>query len=279
VARIRSIKPEFFTSGQVVECSTNARLLFVGSWVFCDDKGRHPLSFKRLKMEVYPGDDFTNDEIESMFNELWKVGLVTVYQHGGERFFCVNGWSHQKIDRPQPPKYPAPSEGSVIPFIDVGSCQFDEHSTNARRTLATDRKGYDGIGGDGISHTLTPAREAEPGTAPAPLRTWSTPPGCSDELTAAIDRWQGWRASIDGRPTDAIRLEAMLTEARSKGWTDAKIAKAIGFSISKDGKSWLDPELDFQKARAVNGTNGQHKPQSQGLGPIPPPREKVRPPK
>lgn len=271
MARIRSIKPEFFTSGQLVECSTNARLLFVGTWVFCDDKGRHPLSFKRLKMEVYPGDNFANEEIEAMFNELWKVGLVTVYQVGIDRFFCVNGWGHQKIDRPQPPKYPAPSDGSVIPFVGVSDIPFDERSTNARRTLATDGRGYEGIGGDGMgSHTPTPTREAD---EPQTLRTWQTPPGCSPELAAAIDRWQAWRLSVDGRPTDGIRLETMLTTARSAGWTDAKIVKSIEFSISKDGKSWLDPELDFQKQRS-SASNG--KPTPAKLGPVPPPREKDR---
>jgi hypothetical protein len=44
MARHRVVKPEFFTNEQVVECSTNARLLFVGMWCFCDDGGVHPAS-------------------------------------------------------------------------------------------------------------------------------------------------------------------------------------------------------------------------------------------
>ena len=42
MARIRTIKPEFWTSEQVVDCSPTARLLFIGLWNFCDDGGVHP---------------------------------------------------------------------------------------------------------------------------------------------------------------------------------------------------------------------------------------------
>jgi len=124
VARIRSIKPEFFTSRQLVECSTNARLLFVGTWVFADDLGRHKLCFPTLKMEVFPGDAFSFTDVEAMFDELWKAGLVDVYQLENQRYFRINGWHHQKIDKPQKPRCPNPDE-----------CQFVDHSSNGSRTV------------------------------------------------------------------------------------------------------------------------------------------------
>jgi hypothetical protein len=46
MARIRTIRPEFWTSEQVTECSMPARLLFIGLWNFCDDGGRMPYSPK-----------------------------------------------------------------------------------------------------------------------------------------------------------------------------------------------------------------------------------------
>lgn len=120
MARIRTIKPEFFTSQQIAECSTNARLLFVGMWCFCDDQGVHPASCKRLKMEVFPGDDFRTSDIELMVAELLAVGLIEEFESDGERFWFVTGWArHQKIDRPNR-KYP---------------CPFDDHSTNDRRMV------------------------------------------------------------------------------------------------------------------------------------------------
>lgn len=118
MARIRSIKPEFWTSEQIVDCSPITRLLFIGMWNFCDDGGNHPASARTLKMEVFPGDDITVDEIQKHIDELIKNGLIVEYEAEGKLYWHVTGWKHQKIDRPSY-KYP----------------KFDEHSTNIRRAF------------------------------------------------------------------------------------------------------------------------------------------------
>lgn len=59
MARIRTIKPEFWTSEQVMNCSRDARLLFIGLWNFCDDYGRHPANSKQLKALIFPDDNLS----------------------------------------------------------------------------------------------------------------------------------------------------------------------------------------------------------------------------
>lgn len=108
MARIRSIKPEFWSSEQVMECSTNARLLFIGLWNFCDDAGRHPLAPKQIKALVFPADDISVDAVRSLLDELSANDLIRLYAVDGKEYFYVTGWQHQKIDRPQSPKYPGP---------------------------------------------------------------------------------------------------------------------------------------------------------------------------
>lgn len=120
MSRIRTIKPEFWTSEDIVECSTNARLMFIGIWNFCDDNGVHPYSPKSLKMQIFPGDEFTLGDIEKWLVELIKNNLIRTYHIDDKRYFIVTGWHHQKIDRPNP-KYPLPDK-------------FDEYSTNEQRT-------------------------------------------------------------------------------------------------------------------------------------------------
>jgi hypothetical protein len=123
MGRIRSIKPEFFTSEQIVECSTSARLLFVGLWCFSDDAGRHPASVRRLKMEVFPGDTLTQQQVAAMVGELIEAGLLIEYTSQGQSYWEVTGWSkHQRVDRPTI-KYPG---------------QFDEGSTITRRAIDDD---------------------------------------------------------------------------------------------------------------------------------------------
>lgn len=65
MARIRTIKPEFWSSEQVMESRPLARLLFIGLWNFCDDGGNHPLSPRTIKALVFPGDDITTEAVRT----------------------------------------------------------------------------------------------------------------------------------------------------------------------------------------------------------------------
>lgn len=106
MARLRSIKPEFWTSEQIMDVSRDARLMFVGLWNFCDDAGRHPLNPSRIKAEIFPGDDVTSADIRGWLDELERSGLIETYTVDDKAYLQVTGWHHQKIDHPQKPRYP-----------------------------------------------------------------------------------------------------------------------------------------------------------------------------
>lgn len=109
MARIRTIKPEFWTSEQVMNCSPMARLLFIGLWNFCDDAGNHVASAKTIKANVFPGDDITSSSIQGLLDELSANELIAYYSYENKDFLHVTGWHHQKIDRPtvkHPPYIP-----------------------------------------------------------------------------------------------------------------------------------------------------------------------------
>lgn len=153
MSRIRTIKPDFWTSEQVMECSPNARLLFIGLWNFCDDAGRHPMSPKQIKAQVFPGDSFTPENVRGMLDELSSNGLIRYYTVEDKDYFVVTGWSHQRIDKAQPAKYPAP---------------IGEHPESIPRTLATEgkgeewnRKGKEGKGKDDAAQQSAPVIEKE----------------------------------------------------------------------------------------------------------------------
>lgn len=131
MARIRSIKPEFCTSSQVAECSTSARLLFVLLWMFCDDNGVHPANAKQVKISAFPGDDITSAQILEWIDELLRVGLLAEFEAENTKFWYVTGWKrHQKIDRPQPGRYPLPPE--FAEHSESNQRPIDERSTIAR---------------------------------------------------------------------------------------------------------------------------------------------------
>ncbi len=131
MSRIRTIKPEFYTSEQVLACSLQARLLFIGLWSFCDDNGIHPASTVRLKAEVFPSDPCSNDEIKQWIAELINNNLLKEYGVEGKLYWIVTGWkSHQRIDKPTY-KYPLP-----LPKNEHSTTRIDtQNSTTTRRLL------------------------------------------------------------------------------------------------------------------------------------------------
>jgi len=135
MARIRTIKPEFWTSGQVVDCSLIARLMFIGIWNFCDDHGVHPASIKRLKMEVFPSDSITDKELRAMVDELVAAGLLYPYQVDVKGYWKVTGWAtHQRIDKPTY-RHPLPLAGTKVADSTSTLRMVDEQSTSTRRTV------------------------------------------------------------------------------------------------------------------------------------------------
>ena len=161
MARIRTIKPEFWTSEQVMECSPMARLLFIGMWNFADDLGRLPMSPKTIKAQVFPSDDITSDDIRRMLDELSSNKLLLVYEVDGREYLQITGWQHQKIDRPRPGKCPSPTNG----FKPIEKPSFDEHSSNDRRMLDDGREGKGKEGNGADSEAIASGADAPPDPA------------------------------------------------------------------------------------------------------------------
>ena len=130
MARIRTIKPEFWTNERVMECSANARLLFIGMWNFADDLGRLSLSPKTIKAQIFPSDEIGFDVILGMIRELSTNGLILTYEVDGKEYLQIVGWQHQRIDKPQPGKCPSPVNGY--------SKNVHGMVANNPRTVATD---------------------------------------------------------------------------------------------------------------------------------------------
>ncbi|VDG76182.1 Uncharacterised protein [Actinobaculum suis] len=57
MARIRTIKPEFFSSPSVAKASPLARLTYIGMWTWADDSGVGTLNEKELEGYIFPNDD------------------------------------------------------------------------------------------------------------------------------------------------------------------------------------------------------------------------------
>lgn len=218
MARIRTIKPEFWVSEQIAECSTNARLLFVGLWNFCDDRGVHPARSRTLKAEVFPMDDCSAQQVQEWVNELISAGLVALFfASDGQEYWHVLGWEkHQKIDRPSF-KYPAPNSTSDQRSI-------DEHSTNPRRAPPPGResKGMEGSEGDSTNAHRTPAK-AEPKKRKAPMPD-------NFGISEPVKAWAAGKGFADLEQ----HLESFKDKCQANGYTYADWDAAFMNAIRDD---------------------------------------------
>jgi hypothetical protein len=79
MARIRTIKPEFFTSEDIVSLSPYARLLYIALWCESDKEGRFVWKPATFKLRYLPGDSC---DVQALCDELTKAGLVVLYGQG-----------------------------------------------------------------------------------------------------------------------------------------------------------------------------------------------------
>ncbi len=110
MARIRTIKPEFWTDEKILQISRDARLFFIALWNFADDNGVVEYKPLQLKALIFPLDqDIGPEEIKALVAELEKVGLVITYEVEGEPYLWIKNFTkHQKVDRPRKSSLPLP---------------------------------------------------------------------------------------------------------------------------------------------------------------------------
>ena len=115
MARIRTIKPDFWTDEKIVELSPLARLLFIGLWNFADDDGRMPYSTPRIKLQILPADAA---DISALLGEIRGKSLIDVYVVDDKEYLHICQFSkHQKIDKRTPSKHPNPPIPTESPRI------------------------------------------------------------------------------------------------------------------------------------------------------------------
>lgn len=132
MARIRSIKPDFWTDEKIVELSFEARLLFIGSWNFADDSGNLQRSAKKMKMQIFPADAI---DCEPLIQSLIDHGLFIEYSVNGEEFIHIKAFKdHQVVNRPSKSSIPQPKHSDLQPSL--------------REDSLTEGKGKEGKGED-----------------------------------------------------------------------------------------------------------------------------------
>ena len=130
MARIRTIKPEFWSSPGIETLEYRWRLLYIAMWQLADDWGRGAFIPRELLGFAFPMDEeMTSAEISAGCREISGVFGTVFYTVGKRHYFSIPSWEkHQRIDkRAKASKFPAPEDGEPYIFDDdAGQAGFVE---------------------------------------------------------------------------------------------------------------------------------------------------------
>lgn len=94
VARIRTIKPEFFTSADIASLTPLSRLFYVSMWCEADREGRIAWNPKTFKLRYFPADDC---DIEQVAKEVVDAGLINLYEVDGKQYGEIPSFSQHQV--------------------------------------------------------------------------------------------------------------------------------------------------------------------------------------
>ena len=113
MARIRTIKPDYYTSLDTAGLSIEAFALFPGLLTHADDEGRFIDEPRLVKAALAPlRDAITAGDVDKILGEYVDAGLVARYEVDGIGYCQIVKFDdHQVINRPKPSKYPPKPAG------------------------------------------------------------------------------------------------------------------------------------------------------------------------
>ena len=234
--RIRSIKPEFWSSPDIAALSDSDRLLFIGLWSYVDDHGRGRDDVALIVAALYPHDMVANPfdtvaKVRDGLARLSEADLILRYAVASRTYFLVTGWGkHQRVDKPKASRIPEPTEEE--------NGTFPQNDTN-RDTVAKVRE-----------TVATPPDTLAPGTGEQ---------GNSDAIGDA-----DLRAVEDSRPDVDAVCDAMAASVQRRTGRTPRVTAAwrtqARLMIDRDGRTveeitriidWVDGN-DFWRANVLS---------------------------
>ena len=242
--RIRSIKPEFWSSPDIAALSDADRLLFIGLWSYVDDQGRGKDDVALIVAALFPHDMVANPldtvaKVRDGLARLHAANLILRYTVERRTYFLVTGWSkHQKVDKARPSRLPEPTEEE--------NGTFPQNDAN-RETVATIR--------DSVA---TPPEILAPGTGEQGNR--GTGEQGNSEAIDDVDL----RAVEDPRPDVDTVCDAMAASVNRRTGRTPRVTAAwrtqARLMIDRDGRTvdeitriidWVDGN-DFWRANVLS---------------------------
>ena len=128
MARIRTLKTEFWDSPSTAQADLAVRLTFMAMWNWADDSGHGTANVKELEAFVFPNDEVTElprrgsrnsgavwPNFAAILHEVAEVYGVVFYKVKGRPYYRIPSFNeHQAKHYRKESRYPQPEEGEII---------------------------------------------------------------------------------------------------------------------------------------------------------------------
>lgn len=196
MARIRTVKPDFFTSEDIMALSPLARLLYIGTWLEADREGRLTWKPSTLKVRYLPSDDCN---VKALCDEITNRRLVMLYGDG--LAFIPSFKDHQFINgKEAPSKLPPPSEEDISRVRDASARVMDAPSLPSFPVPSHSLPERHAIQGSGAY---------EPGSLP---RDHVHHALCGPEMKICLKPWEYKELARQYNEPDEIKTRVVMTQ-------------------------------------------------------------------
>lgn len=199
--RIRTTKPEFYTSEDMARLPIETRFIFQAVWSYVDDNGVGRASVKLMDSDIFPlADDphVSRMQIACSLQQLVSAGHVVVYEVNSRAYIEVINWNkHQYIARPNKPRYPSynPGNSRKIP-LDI-QCACEVHVISLSGTGEQGNRGTEEQGKTNMPNGSAAARVIEAEVIdPEPEPKAPTEPDRFEEFWVTYPRKVGKQKAI-----------------------------------------------------------------------------------
>lgn len=247
MARIRTVKPEFWQHEEMSGVSAEAALLAIALLNYADDEGYFNANHKLVEANCFPLRELSTN-IRRLLDELSSIGYIEEFETpAGKRIgHIVTFLEHQKIDRPKKSDLRLQLEPNTAPIVEPSTNPrrtVDEPSTGEGNGMEGKRKGKGrDTSGDSAAGGGEPDPEPKP-KDPKPIEEIGGVRGVWERLP------ESWRTP---------EMKAMLTvfdkhrrESNQRAWTptgcDQKVREWTKFPIEHIIKSgYSSVEKNYQ---------------------------------
>ncbi len=218
MARMRYVKPTFWTDSAMVQLSRDARLFYIGTWCFtlCDE-GHVEDDVIALKMQIFPAD---NVDCAALLAELMAAERIvreTYTTAAGKTetvLRVVHLGEHQKVDVRWKPRCPACQAANPTEPLPTSTNLAGVLENSAKPSKGGDRRGGEGIGGKvhtppADANDATPRKRGtripEPFTIDQDMHAWAATHTPRIDITAMTDEFVDYWRAVPG--TKGVKLD------------------------------------------------------------------------